>query len=141
MLVWILSTRLVLVYDHRPAQRSDADFVTGIVGGSLFMTYHPSHQFGSDSRWSCGVRYSGDTRFYWWFTLWQPDDLGGGYYYTKIPLWSIGTPMLIGGGASVITRRREAARRLAGQCSACTYDITGITGPCPECGREQEPKA
>lgn len=137
--VWILSGRLKLVYDHQPAHRNAPDFTTGVVGGSLFMTFHPSHQFGGDSRWSLGARYSQDTRFYWWFSIWQQDDLGGGYYYTKIPLWSIGVPLLIAGGVSTMHRRRTALQ--GPLCPACGYDLTGIAGPCPECGATPTPKS
>jgi len=31
---------------------------------------------------------------------------------------------------------RRWRRRRARRCEACAYDLTGITGPCPECGKE-----
>lgn len=36
---------------------------------------------------------------------------------------------------------RSAARRRRGACVQCGYELSGITGPCPECGgdREQHP--
>lgn len=34
--------------------------------------------------------------------------------------------------------RREAGLARNGLCTACGYDLTGITGPCPECGKERE---
>lgn len=31
---------------------------------------------------------------------------------------------------------RSSRRRRRSQCPACAYDLTGIIGPCPECGKE-----
>jgi len=34
--------------------------------------------------------------------------------------------------------RQASVRARCGYCASCGYDLTGLTGPCPECGKERE---
>jgi Mg-chelatase subunit ChlD len=34
----------------------------------------------------------------------------------------------------VLVRRRKASRKIAERCAKCGYDMTGLLGPCPQCG-------
>lgn len=67
------------------------------------------------------------------FTEWD-GNLGGELFY--IPLWTLtlGAAMLFGTACLSPSR----ARPKPGLCPRCAYDLTGISGPCPECGNEQE---
>lgn len=58
-----------------------------------------------------------------------------------LPLW---LPLMASATALWLLWRVGFERRqlaLVGRCSGCGYDLAGITGPCPECGTEQERKA
>ncbi|HZW06485.1 MAG TPA: hypothetical protein VFF65_05125 [Phycisphaerales bacterium] len=37
-----------------------------------------------------------------------------------------------------IVRRRSRRQARVITCPSCAYDLTGITGPCPECGKERQ---
>lgn len=43
--------------------------------------------------------------------------------------------VIVGGAALVVLRLRRRARSGPGRCRGCGYDLAGISGPCPECGR------
>lgn len=72
---------------------------------------------------------------------WRPqiwtDPSYAGFWAILIPLW------IPAGGASIVLgsaffiSRRERIRVQDGHCPSCGYDLTGITGPCPECGAMQ----
>jgi hypothetical protein len=55
------------------------------------------------------------------------------------PLWMPST-----GAAGVlaalwfVAHAGRRGRQLAGKCTGCGYDLSGLTGPCPECGKERE---
>jgi hypothetical protein len=54
-----------------------------------------------------------------------------------LPLWipaSAAAIVLVPLGLVEMTTRR---RLREGACRSCAYDLTGITGPCPECGKER----
>ena len=53
--------------------------------------------------------------------------------------WPIGSALALGIGFRLMgtwNRRRAAAR--FGRCLSCGYDLSGLVGPCPECGRDSE---
>jgi len=55
-----------------------------------------------------------------------------------LPLW---IPATFACALLYCLRRAEACTReraCVGICPTCGYDLTGITGPCPECGKERE---
>jgi hypothetical protein len=58
-----------------------------------------------------------------------------------LPLWIPAAGAALTLGAVSFVSRRERTRAGAGHCSFCAYDLSGITGPCPECGSEREPDA
>lgn len=63
-----------------------------------------------------------------------PDAPTAGSAY--LPIWpaaAIAAIVLIGTG---VTGRGGRIRARGCRCKACAYDLTGITGPCPECGKE-----
>ena len=58
-----------------------------------------------------------------------------------LPLWMPATAsgaVLVGLWVVGVHQRRRA---MAGHCNRCGYDLSGIIGPCPECGREKEREA
>lgn len=78
-----------------------------------------------------------------WPHLWFGRDaqLPPGLWLMELPLWvpTLAAALVL---VPVWAIRRTARKRFgAGRCGQCAYDLTGITGPCPECGREQEQKA
>ncbi|HZW06480.1 MAG TPA: hypothetical protein VFF65_05100 [Phycisphaerales bacterium] len=54
-----------------------------------------------------------------------------------MPLWvpAMVASAVLGG---MCLRDLVIGRAAAGCCRACAYDLTGITGPCPECGKERK---
>jgi len=58
-----------------------------------------------------------------------------------LPLWIPTAAATSAHVATYFVSRRSRRWRCAGRCSACGYDLTGITGPCPECGSERETEA
>jgi hypothetical protein len=57
-----------------------------------------------------------------WVPLWIPAYAAA---LVLVPMWLVGR-----------SRRRKHPGVL---CPSCAYDLTSITGPCPECGSEREP--
>lgn len=63
-----------------------------------------------------------------------------GYSYVAGSLLSVSLPFLLVTwllmrAVRADDRRRHFARRLAGRCGPCGYDLTGnVSGVCPECG-------
>ncbi len=55
-----------------------------------------------------------------------------------ISLLALGSVLLLGGLALGLVAVRFGGRQQpdARKCSHCGYDLTGITGPCPECGNQ-----
>jgi hypothetical protein len=51
-----------------------------------------------------------------------------------VPLW---IPLAASCGV-LVTARLVSCGVPAGICPSCSYDLSGITGPCPECGSERE---
>lgn len=60
-------------------------------------------------------------------------ELSGLPSYVAIPLWAIAVPFVLG----AVWFFWRGRRPLPGHCRKCGYDLTGITGPCPECGLEE----
>jgi hypothetical protein len=62
-------------------------------------------------------------------------------YVIQLPMW---IPMAFAGVALVTSAalwRRDCSyntRARRGRCLSCGYDLSGITGPCPECGKERK---
>lgn len=54
-----------------------------------------------------------------------------------LPMW-IPLAISIVLACLVVARLASAPRRSAENCVSCAYDLTGITGPCPECGKERQ---
>jgi hypothetical protein len=60
------------------------------------------------------------------------------------PIWSgVFIDSLVFAGAFALAHQgslmgRRWWRRGRGRCPVCAYDLTGLTGPCPECGKERE---
>ncbi len=55
----------------------------------------------------------------------------------RFPLWiplAIAFTMLTISARPWFLRARTASRLRRGRCTACGYDLTGLTGRCPECG-------
>jgi hypothetical protein len=55
-----------------------------------------------------------------------------------VPMWM---PVAASSVALMVAHKGSSGRKhpRTGHCRSCGYDITGITGPCPECGQEGEP--
>jgi hypothetical protein len=58
-------------------------------------------------------------------------------FLVGLPFWCIGAL----GAVLLILDKAFCSRAAVVNCSACTYDLTGITGPCPECGATPKPKS
>jgi hypothetical protein len=58
--------------------------------------------------------------------------------YVKAPLlFCAATAALFTGGPALAEWFERVRLSRAGRC-LCGYDLTGITGPCPECGKERK---
>ncbi len=58
-----------------------------------------------------------------------------------LPLWvpaAASGALLVGFWRARVRQRRRA---MVGRCPRCAYDLTGITGPCPECGKALRARA
>lgn len=58
-----------------------------------------------------------------------------GLWGAVLPLW---IPAAVSGGVLLALARshlRERRRAMVGCCTKCGYDLAGIDGVCPECGR------
>jgi len=122
-------------------QSDDGAFNIEAEGGFLIVFNHASPQ--PPTGWRCeGVRL----HLRWW------PRSGSGFWSTSaghpsgvprlwmvyIPLWM---PLLASGLAlwsTFLIGRTARLRTVRGLCPTCRYDLTGITGPCPECGKERE---
>jgi hypothetical protein len=71
---------------------------------------------------------------------WRPG-VNGAFWLLVIPLWmpasSAGIVLGLGWRRARSVQRRRVRTQL-GLCPSCRYDLSGITGPCPECGNERE---
>ena len=71
----------------------------------------------------------------WQPALWVPAAGARRGWWHRVHLW---TP-LVAGGAVLLAGWATGLRALkvapSGFCSVCHYDLSGITGPCPECGK------
>jgi hypothetical protein len=88
---------------------------------------------------------------------WEYDSAGFAWPLWRLPrlvnlgdwkLWALVAPLWIPATLAGTTfcavshhRRHERARMRLGACVACAYDLTGITGPCPECGSKNDVQA
>lgn len=111
----------------------------GVVRGSLDVhNWMPLDTGSSAGQLCCVHRYP---RNWWW-----PDQSGfvlshqtsqGIRWSVMIPLWipTTGAAIVLVAGFSFGRRARARARVRRGLCPACGYDLTGIHGVCPECGR------
>ena len=113
-------------------------------GGTSFLlaagllAAHPDDNLDATERRVHGFRAS----LYWW----PPGGMDffgrqGGMWWGCFPLWMPATAsgaVLVGLWVVGVHQRRRA---MAGHCNRCGYDLSGIIGPCPECGREKEREA
>jgi hypothetical protein len=60
------------------------------------------------------------------FTIW--------YWVVAVPYWFIVLPTAVLPAWWWLRRRKTCARRAAGRCSGCGYDLRGTPERCPECG-------
>ena len=75
-----------------------------------------------------------------WTQAWIPARPRGRWGLTwMVPLWIPATGAGLALGAVWLAGRRAATRASHGLCPSCGYDLTGITGPCPECGATHDP--
>jgi hypothetical protein len=82
-------------------------------------------------------RAASDSRWLWWF--WYraaPVGRGGHEISLSAPLWLLF--LILGPWTTWLFHRDRRHVRWAreGRCVGCGYDLSGVTGPCPECGRK-----
>lgn len=53
------------------------------------------------------------------------------FFEVAIPLW---IPLAFFAAIAWRLRRGDGLIHIPGVCPSCSYDLTGIAGPCPECG-------
>ena len=95
------------------------------------------------------LSYRGQILFYHWhtafYTGWPgvPWRYGGFYYYNQrflcvsVPHWSLAVTFATIGG--LMLRSQRPAKRRAGYCTTCGYDLRASKDRCPECGTAAEP--
>ena len=125
--------------------------VTSVVAwcpaGGLAASWHPRDEswwigVGDGCIWGGCPHWMGETmglpgiRRPWYDSLgWWPDFWASERWWAgRLPLWMPATGSLLVLSAGLLTCWRERAWTRQGRCPSCAYDLTGITGPCPECG-------
>ena len=56
------------------------------------------------------------------------------YWQLAVPYWMLAAPAAAAAIACVALSIRASARRCAGHCLNCGYDLRESPGRCPECG-------
>lgn len=105
-------------------------FSTGVVGVSegAFIVFRQRQSNPYPSGW-----ITGEASLYqhWWpWDLWSPG-------LVIVPLWLPATLAAVSLTWTSLVGRHARVQRRRGFCPSCGYDLTGLTGPCPECGRER----
>ena len=57
-------------------------------------------------------------------------------WFLQFPIWFVAAAAALVLGPMWFVGRKVRRWRDAGRCPSCGYDLTGTTGPCPECGGE-----
>jgi len=79
----------------------------------------------------------------WWpsgveWVEWVRAPDGTLFFDVFVPLWIPGAAAAILLAPTWFAAHRERRRCQLHSCTTCRYDLTGITGPCPECGGEKQ---
>jgi hypothetical protein len=75
----------------------------------------------------------------WWhgglgFVEWTRGKDGVPFFGLLVPLWMPAAAAALVLACTWFVGRSSRRNAGAGLCPTCAYDLTGITGPCPECG-------
>jgi len=62
-----------------------------------------------------------------------------GIWRVQIPLWVAITLAAVAFTPAYFAGYKGRRWRATRHCTTCRYDLTGLTGPCPECGKERQP--
>ena len=120
---WVAGSRwFVCVAGHHGGVQLDGGDVVAYSGGCLW-----------SKGWHIASRVEAppDRVFATFLPLpWEHPD-----HEVRTPIWTIGTCAGVGLLGAWYLGRRDRLWARAGQCGRCGYDLTGIDGPCPECGR------
>jgi len=136
VLSWFVGRWFQVSLCWRRANRMDA---LGCGNGRMF--WLSARGFLPDSipvGWSVrGVRHvSLAVGWSWQITHMPPATPQAGAELTSIPLY-VPFALLAGPVALAVYRGvRRGRGALEGRCDDCGYDLAGLTGPCPECGKE-----
>jgi hypothetical protein len=95
----------------------------------------------SRSRWHIvGYNSEGSAPRWRWLQIGAPYN-GPDKFYIRLPFWMPAATAAVVLAFAWLMGRSDTRRHRAGLCPSCSYDLIGLTGPCPECGSERESKA
>jgi hypothetical protein len=101
--------------------------VTGVYRGAFVLRVLPDPPPYPNGWFVQGFTWE---QFWWPWRLWSPGLM-------VVPLWIPVAFSAVGLSRGLVLERRPRKLAMLGHCRACGYDLTGITGPCPECGSER----
>jgi len=130
--LWVVSYRHV-----SPPGRDD--FTVALMNGELWATTGGSYFPPGLSAMHAAPRAQSISVLRWWpeEPLFGRRALGPGVsiWSLRLPLWLPVAVGAAGAGAFLPAWIRDRRRRREGKCAACGYDVRGLAGRCPECGR------
>jgi len=106
------------------------ELIVHLCGGGLFVS-------GMESSFGPGFHSGGFMEFSGW--SWWPDldrSPPGGEWWLEVPLWMPAAASALVLAPGMVMSRARLGRSRGGHCGSCGYDLTGITGPCPEFGKK-----
>ena len=130
---WYGSLRHLAACTHARSESSQAVWVES--GCVLFNAGSgPDYVFDRPVGWSVYEYPTGWPKVVW---RWSPRVLWGkGSVFLELPLYIPFTLLALPAAFLFYRDRRHVRWAREGRCVWCGYDLSGVTGTCPECGRK-----